>query len=83
MYTQFNTALIPQWLYCAIPSLQNSILLQDLANSKADMEKQLKEKTEEAYHVYQQVADLMEEKKVLMDIVHQLCVEAGRQIDVV
>jgi hypothetical protein len=58
-------------------------LLQDLANSKADMEKQLKEKTEEAYHVYQQVADLMEEKKVLMDIVHQLCVEAGRQIDVV
>lgn len=47
------------------------------------MEKQLKEKTEEVYHVYQQVADLMEEKKVLMDIVHQLCVEAGRQIDVV
>ena len=58
-------------------------MLQDLANSKADMEKQLKEKTEEVYHVYQQVADLMEEKKVLMDIVHQLCVEAGRQIDVV
>lgn len=73
-------------MYCicyAISSLQNSVLLQDLANSKADMEKQLKEKTEEAYHVYQQVADLMEEKKVLMDIVHQLCVEAGRQIDVV
>ena len=47
------------------------------------MEKHVKEKTEEVYHVYQQVADLMEEKKVLMDIVHQLCVEAGQQIDVV
>lgn len=69
--------------YYTIPSLQNSTLLQDLANSKADIEKQLKEKIEETYHVYQQVADLMEEKKVLMDIVHQLCVEAGRQIDVV
>lgn len=59
------------------------MLLKDLENSKADIEKELAEKTEETYHVYQQVSDLMEEKKVLMDIVHQLCVEAGRQIDVV
>ena len=59
------------------------MLLQGLENSKANIEKCLKEKTEETYQVYQQVADLMEEKKVLMDIVHQLCVEAGRQIDVV
>lgn len=62
---------------------QNSILLHDLEKSKADTEKDLKEKTEEAYLIYQQVADLMEEKKVLMDLVHQLCVEAGRQIDIV
>ena len=77
------STLHPTDVHYAISSLQNSVLLQDLANSKADVEKQLKEKTEEAYHIYQQVADLMEEKKVLMDIVHQLCVEAGRQIDVV
>ena len=57
--------------------------LHDLEERKADLEKELKQKTEEGYHVYQQVADLMEEKKVLMDIIHQLCVEAGRQIDVV
>ena len=63
--------------------MQNSIVLQELMNKKAGIEKELEEKTEEAYHVYQQVADLMEEKKVLMDIVHQLCAEAGRQMDVV
>ena len=62
---------------------QNNILLQDLVNNKDDIERQLKEKTEELFHVYQQVADLMEEKKVLMDIIHQLCLEAGKQIDVV
>lgn len=51
--------------------------------SEADAEKQLKEKTEEAFHVYQQVADISEEKKVLVDIIKQLCIEAGRHIDVV
>ena len=64
-------------------SSQNSILLHNLEKSKANIEEELKIKTEEAYLVYLQVADLMEEKKVLMDIVHQLCVEAGRQMDVV
>lgn len=67
-------------MQCYCP--QNSILLHDLEKCKTDTERELKLKTEEAYLVYQQVADLMEEKKVLMDIVHQLCLEAGRQIDV-
>lgn len=58
-------------------------MLQELINSKADVEKQLKEKTEETFHVYQQIADLSEEKKVLVDIIKQLCVEAGRHIDIV
>jgi len=49
---------------------------------KTDMEKELHHKTEEMYHVYQKVADLGEEKKVLVDIIKQLCVEAGRQIDI-
>lgn len=52
-------------------------------NAKSALEKQLQQKTEESLLIYQQVADLMEEKKVLMDIVEQLCVEAGKQIDVV
>lgn len=47
------------------------------------MEKELQHKTEEMFHVYQKVADMGEEKKVLLDIIKQLCVEAGRQIDVV
>ncbi len=58
-------------------------MFQELINSKADVEKHLKEKTEEAFHIYQQVADLSEEKKVLVDIVKQLCMEAGRHIDIV
>lgn len=58
-------------------------MLQQLMQSEADAEKQLKEKTEEAFHVYQQVADISEEKKVLVDIIKQLCIEAGRHIDVV
>lgn len=58
-------------------------MLQELINSKADVEKQLKEKTEESFHTYQQVADLGEEKKVLVDIIKQLCLESGRHIDVV
>ena len=58
-------------------------MLQDLVSEKKDMEKQLKEKIEEVLHVYQQVADLNEEKKVLVDIIKQLCMESGRQIDVV
>ena len=52
-------------------------------NSKSDVEKQLKNKTEETFHIYQQVADLHEEKKVLIDIMKQLCIEAGRNIDLV
>lgn len=59
------------------------MLLQDLLNAKATIEKQLQQKTEESLLIYQQVADLMEEKKVLMDIIEQLCIEAGTQIDVV
>ena len=59
------------------------MLLQDLVNAKSTLEKQLQQKTEESLLVYQRFADLMEEKKVLMDIVEQLCVEAGKQIDVV
>lgn len=53
-------------------------MFQELANAKADAEKQLKDKTEESFHVYQQVADLSEEKKVLVDIIKQLCIESGR-----
>lgn len=52
-------------------------------NSKAVTEKQLRDKSEEILHVYQQVADLSEEKKVLIDIIKQLCLEAGRRIDLV
>lgn len=52
-------------------------------NRKSDVEKQLTEKTEETFLVYQQVADLSEEKKVLVDIIKQLCIETGRHIDVV
>ena len=58
-------------------------MLQGLMNSKAVTEKQLRDKSEEILHVYQQVADLSEEKKVLIDIIKQLCLEAGRRIDLV
>ena len=57
-------------------------MMQELMNSKADIEKHLREKTEEVLQAYQQLADLSEEKKVLVDIMKQLCVESGRNIDV-
>jgi len=59
---------------------QTSILLQDLVNRKADLEHQLQEKVEENYR---QVTDLREEKRVLLHIIEQLCLEAGKPIDIV
>ncbi len=50
---------------------------------KSEMDRELQHKNEEVYHTYQKMGDLGEEKKVLMDIIKQLCVEAGRQIDIV
>lgn len=61
-------------------SPQTSILLQDLVNRKADLEHQLQEKVEENYR---QVTDLREEKRVLLHIIEQLCLEAGKPIDIV
>ena len=58
-------------------------MINELENTKIDAEKQLKEKTEESLHIYQQVADLIQEKKVLVDIMKQLCIEVGRHIDIV
>lgn len=63
-------------------SLQNGATVQELMNSKNDTEKQLKNKTEEAFHIYQKIADLHEERKILIDIMKQLCIEAGRHIDI-
>ena len=61
-------------------SPQTSILLQDLVNRKADLEHQLQEKVEENYR---QVTGLREEKRVLLHIIEQLCLEAGKPIDIV
>ena len=52
-------------------------------NSKANLEYQLREKEEESYLTYQQLMDIMEEKKVLIDIIRQLCTEAGKELDIV
>lgn len=57
--------------------------MKELVNSKKDIERQFKNKTDEAFHIYQQVADLHEEKRVLVDIMKQLCTEAGRYVVVV
>ena len=61
-------------------SPQTSILLQDLVNRKADLEHELQETVEENYR---QVTDLREEKRVLLHIIEQLCLEAGKPIDIV
>lgn len=58
-------------------------MVQELMNRRTDLEKELKGKTEETFHVYQQVADLSEEKKVLVDVIKQLCIVTGRQVNVV
>ena len=50
---------------------------------KSDLERQLKQKIEESLIIYQQLGDLKEEKRVLIDIVEHLCLEAGKLIDVV
>lgn len=57
-------------------------MIQELVSSKSDLERQLKGKTEESFHVYQQMADLSEEKKILMELIKQLCIELGRPIKV-
>lgn len=54
-----------------------------MMDSKSDLEKQLQQKTEESLLVYQRVGELTDEKRVLVDIVEHLCVEAGKLIDVV
>jgi methylphosphotriester-DNA--protein-cysteine methyltransferase len=61
--------------------LQSEATIQELSGSKSNLEKQLKEKTEELFHTYQQNADLSEEKKVLVDLIKQLCMESVKYID--
>lgn len=55
-------------------------MIQELVGSRSDLEKQLKEKTEESLHIYQQMADLSEEKRVVVEIIKQLCMESGRHL---
>ena len=43
---------------------------------------QLQQKADDHFRSYQQVTDLLEEKKVLMTIIRQLCIEAGKEIEV-
>ncbi len=64
-------------------SLQTNVLIQDLCNAKSELEKQLQQKSEESLLVYQKVAELTDEKRVLVDIIEHLCVEAGQLIDIV
>ncbi len=64
-------------------SLQTNVLIQDLCNAKSELEKQLHQKSEESLLVYQKVAELTDEKRVLVDIIEHLCVEAGQLIDIV
>ena len=65
------------------PPPQHTVLLQDLVNNKAELEKQIHDKTEEGFMVYQRLSDLLEERNILMDLVKELSLEAGRQIDIV
>ena len=60
--------------------LQNATMLEELMIGKSDLDKQLTEKTEETFLIYQQMADISEEKKVLLNIIKQLCVESGQHI---
>ncbi len=66
----------------AWPNPQNSAILREVLANKAQLETDLQEKAEEQYRAYQQIADMLEERKVLMDIVQQLAFQAGKQIDV-
>ena len=52
-------------------------------SANSDLERQLRQKTEESLILYQRLADLKEEKRVLIDIIEHLCGEAGKLIDVV
>ncbi len=49
---------------------------------KAHLENQLQQKADDHFKSYQQVTDLLEEKKVLLAIIRQLCVEAEKEIEV-
>ncbi len=63
--------------------MQTNVLIQDLCNAKSELEKQLRQKSEESLLIYQKVAELTDEKRVLVDIIEHLCVEAGKLIDIV
>ena len=69
-------------LYVPSPVTQNVVQLRNVFQGKAQLESQLQEKAEESFQAYQQIALLLEEKKVVMDIIQQLSVEAGKQIDI-
>ncbi len=63
--------------------MQTNVLIQDLCNAKSELEKQLRQKSEESLLIYQKVAELTDEKRVLVDIIEHLCMEAGKLIDIV
>lgn len=73
------------WYMCYIHRVslfisQNAVLLQDLLNSRSQVEAQMSEVQKKRQMAEQQVANLLEDKKALLVIIQQLSLEAAKPL---